>query len=72
MKKLSFLLLLTGPAAACPVCRPKVAAGIHNAQYSQHLLLVLLPAVLLLALGLGLYYWDKLAARVAPTHATLA
>ena len=71
MKKLPFLLLLAGPVAACPVCRPKVAAGIHNAQYTQHLLLVLLPAVLLLALGLGLYYWDKLAARAALRHARL-
>lgn len=72
MKKLSFLLLLASQASACPVCRPKVAAGIHNAHYSQNLLLVLLPVALLLVLGLGLFYWDKFAARVALRYAPLA
>ena len=72
MRLLFFLLLGAGRALGCPVCRPRVAAGIHNAAYAHHLLLVLLPVALLLALGLGLFHWDKLAARVARHRAARA
>ena len=46
-------------ARACTWCRPRVEAGIHDAAYGQRLLLVLLPVALLLAVGLGLFFWDK-------------
>jgi hypothetical protein len=74
MKRLVLLLtlLLCGLAAtACPVCRPKVEAGIYSADYAPHLLLVLLPVGLVLGLGLGLFYWDKLSTRFARPHAPL-
>ncbi|SFQ58066.1 hypothetical protein [Hymenobacter arizonensis] len=57
-------------AQACPVCRPKVEAGIYGADYAPHLLLVLLPVAVLLGLGLGLFYWDKLTTRSARPYAT--
>ena len=50
--------LLGLPAAvaeACAVCRPRVAAGIHDAAYPVNLLLVLLPVALLLG-GVGLFF----------------
>jgi hypothetical protein len=62
-------LLCSLTAHACPVCRPKVEAGIYAADYVPRLLLVLLPAFLLLALGLGLFYWDKISARFPRAHA---
>ncbi|MBO2011883.1 hypothetical protein [Hymenobacter negativus] len=55
-----FSLLAALPKAqACAWCRPRVEAGIHDAAYGQRLLLVLLPVALLLAAGLGLFFWDK-------------
>lgn len=63
MQKL-FLMLLSSlwaaPAWACPWCRPRVRAGIHTPAYTTNVLLVLLPVAVLLALGLALFYWDKL------------
>ena len=53
---LVWLSVFTLAAAACPVCRPKVQAGIHDQAYSANLLLVLLPVALLLAGGVGLFF----------------
>jgi hypothetical protein len=52
--------LLPSLAGACPWCRPRVQAGIYTPAYSANLVLVLLPVVVLLALGVGIFYWDKL------------
>lgn len=72
MKYLLLLLalLLSSPAAwACAWCRPRVQAGIHDAAYTANLLLVLLPVAVLLALGVGLFYWDQLRLRLPSAHA---
>jgi hypothetical protein len=61
------LLLLPTVASACAICRPKVQAAIHNADYSVNVLLLLLPVALLLAVGVGLYYADAIWARVQPS-----
>jgi hypothetical protein len=64
MQKLFLTLLCSlgaGSAAwACPWCRPRVQAGIYTPAYSTNVLLVLLPVAVLLALGVSLFYWDKL------------
>ena len=64
MPKLFLFLLCSlgaGPAAwACPWCRPRVQAGIYTPAYTANALLVLLPVAVLLALGVALFYWDKL------------
>jgi hypothetical protein len=53
--------LWLAPAAwACPWCRPRVQAGIYTPAYTTNVLLVLMPVALLLALGVALFYWDKL------------
>jgi hypothetical protein len=72
MRKL-FLLLLSSlgaaPAAwACPWCRPRVRAGIYTPAYTTNVLLVLLPVAILLALGLTLFYWDKLRPYFATSY----
>jgi hypothetical protein len=64
MQKFFFLLLSSCflPLAvwACPWCRPRVQAGIYTPAYTANLGLVLLPIVVLLALGASVFYWDKL------------
>jgi len=64
MQKLLLTLggsLWLAPAAwACQWCRPRVQAGIYTPAYTTNVLLVLLPVAVLLALGLALFYWDKL------------
>lgn len=64
MQKLFLTLLCSlwaGSAAwACPWCRPRVQAGIYTPAYTTNVLLVLLPVAVLLALGVALFYWDKL------------
>jgi hypothetical protein len=73
MRRLLFILLsslLLAPAAwACPWCRPRVQAGIYTPAYSANVLLVLLPVAVLLAVGVSVYYWDKLRPAPAPAYA---
>ena len=47
-------------AEACPWCRPRAQAGIYTPAYTTTALLVLLPVMVLLAWGIGLFYWNKL------------
>jgi hypothetical protein len=73
MRKL-FLTLLAGfwthpQLWACPWCRPRVRAGIYTPAYSTNVLLVLLPVAVLLALGVVLFYWDKLRALLPKAYA---
>jgi hypothetical protein len=63
MQKIFLTLLASlwaAGAGACPWCRPRVRAGIYTPAYTTNVFLVLLPVVVLLALGIGLFYWDKL------------
>jgi hypothetical protein len=63
MQKLFLTLLASlgvAGAGACPWCRPRVHAGIYTPAYTTNALLVLLPVAVLLALGVGVFYWDKL------------
>lgn len=73
MRKLFLTLLCslgTMPLAwTCPWCRPRVRAGIYTPAYPTNVLLVLLPVALVLALGVGVFYWDKLRPYFSPTHA---
>jgi hypothetical protein len=66
-------LFLLGPTVgfACPVCRPKVKAAIYNAHYADTLGLLLLPIAVLLAVGLGLYWFGSLKTPQAATSGSL-
>ena len=55
------LLLASGPAGACPVCRPLVRAAIYGPHYLATVLLVSLPVLLLAVAGVGLYFSPRLA-----------
>ncbi|MVN78648.1 hypothetical protein GO988_20130 [Hymenobacter sp. HMF4947] len=56
-------------AGACPWCRPRVQAGIYNAAYPTYMVLVLLPVAVLLVLGVGLFYWDKIRTSLLAIYA---
>ena len=56
-------------AGACPWCRPRVQASIYTSAYPANVLLVLLPVAVLLAVGIGLFYWDKLRTYFATSYA---
>ena len=72
--RLAALLLGLGagvlPAAACPVCRPRVQATIHAPDYAQNLLLLVLPVALLLLLGGVLFFAGPLTRRFTSALST--
>lgn len=50
------LLLGASPAAwACPACVPLVEAGIYGENFIRHLLLMLIPVGVLVAIAVGVY-----------------
>jgi hypothetical protein len=57
------LCWLAAPAWACRVCRPRVQATIHAPDYSQNVVLILLPVAVLILLGVGLFFADSLTRR---------
>ena len=64
MRALAALVLLAPTLGeACPVCRPRVQAAIHTPDYAANVALLLLPVAILLALGVGLYWADRLWPR---------
>jgi hypothetical protein len=72
MQKLFLTLLASlwaAGAGACPWCRPQVRAGIYTPAYATNALLVLLPVAVLLALGITLFYWDKLRSYFSASYA---
>jgi len=46
-----------------------VQAGIYTPAYSTNMLLVLLPVAVLLAVGVAVYYWDKLRPTATTAYA---
>lgn len=51
-------------ASACPECRASVQGGIYNQDFLANLFVILLPILVLTAIGVGFYYADELAERV--------
>jgi hypothetical protein len=63
MLALAALLLTPTLGEACPACRPRVQAAIHTPDYAANVALLLLPVAILLVLGVGLYWADRLWPR---------
>ena len=57
------LITLTENLSACPRCRAQAAAGIYNADFGLNFFFMLLPILILAALGFGLYYVDDLLGK---------
>ena len=47
--------------SACPWCRMQVKDGVYNEDFFGNLFVLLLPVVILAALGFGLYHADKIS-----------
>ena len=64
-KTLALLLMtLTETLSACPLCRAQAAAGIYNPEFGLRCFIVLLPILVLVVIGLGLYYADDPMGKV--------
>ena len=57
------LIALAESLSACPRCRAQAAAGIYNADFGLNFFFMLLPILILAALGFGLYYVDDLLGK---------
>jgi H+/Cl- antiporter ClcA len=57
------LQALAVTASACPECRAQVKGGIYDQDFSVNLLLLLLPVIVLVAIGVGLYFADEIAEK---------
>ncbi|MCB2407654.1 hypothetical protein [Hymenobacter lucidus] len=67
------LLLAATTAQACAVCRPRVEAAIHAPDYTDTLLLLLLPVALLVGGVLLLFFSPTLFSwKPTPPRSTVA
>ncbi|HEY0173028.1 MAG TPA: hypothetical protein VGB98_18585 [Pyrinomonadaceae bacterium] len=58
------LQALTVTASACPECRAQVKGGVYNQDFPANLFVLLLPIIVLLAIGVGLYFADGITKRL--------
>lgn len=57
---LFILLFFKLTVAACPWCRAQVKDGVYNEDFFRNFFMLLLPLLLLAAIGFGLYHADKI------------
>ncbi|MDQ3012751.1 MAG: hypothetical protein M3X11_18840 [Acidobacteriota bacterium] len=58
------LLAFTTTVSACPECRAQVRGDVYNQDFSGNLFIMLLPILVLVAIGIGLYYADEITERI--------
>ncbi len=58
------VLVLNSVALACPWCRAQVKSGIYDQNFLYNLFVMLLPIVILTAIGFGLYHADKISDKL--------
>lgn len=51
-------------AAACPWCRAEVKSGIYDRNFLINLFTLLLPLLVITAIGFGLYHMDKISDKL--------
>lgn len=54
-----FLLGFSVFTYACPECRPDVESGIYNESFIKNIFIVLLPVMIFLSFGLGVFYSES-------------
>lgn len=59
-----FVLCAARPAWACAECRAQVNSGVYGPDFTTILFVMLLPVIVLLLIGVGVYYADDLKARI--------
>ena len=55
------VLVFNTAAAACTWCRAEVKSGIYDQDFYNNLFVMLLPVIILTAIGFGLYHADKIS-----------
>ena len=55
------ILAFNNTVSACPWCRVQVKDGVYNEDFFGNLFVLLLPVVVIAALGFGLYHADKIS-----------
>jgi hypothetical protein len=52
------------PVWACPECRVQVQSGFYNKDFNDNLFILLLPIIVLLLIGVGIYFADSIKSKV--------
>lgn len=55
---------LTATVSACPECRARVGGGIYNQDFLLNLFALMLPVIVVVASGVGLYFADEITERL--------
>lgn len=58
------LMILSVTALACHECRVQVKNGIYDESFAANFVVMLLPVVVILAFGIGLYYANDIADKI--------
>jgi|SRR5450759_3292384 len=58
------LVIFSLTASACPACRVRVKSGIYDQSFGANLFVMLLPIVVIVAVGIGLYYADEITDKI--------
>ena len=58
------LFAFTATGSACPECRAQMKEAIYNQNFTANLFIVLLPVLILSAIGVSLYYADEITERL--------
>ncbi len=57
-------LSFTTTVLACPWCRAQVRSDIYNQDFINYLFVIILPIVVITAIGFGVYHADKISNRI--------
>jgi hypothetical protein len=57
-------LISSGAVSACPLCRAQIESGIYDQNFFDNFFMMLLPLIIITAIGSGLYHADKISDRL--------
>ncbi len=57
-------LIFSSAVSACPLCRAQVESEIYNRNFLNNFFIMLLPIIIITAIGFGLYHADKISERL--------
>lgn len=58
------LMTFSITASACPECRAQVKSGIYDGSFGTNLFVILLPIIVIVAVGIGSYYADEITDKI--------
>jgi hypothetical protein len=51
-------------ASACPECRARIESEIYSRDFAANLFVIVLPILVLVTIGVGLYYSEELTSNI--------